>query len=124
MRTLPLVAGSIPPMIWISVLLPQPLGPRMQANRRERKRWEKCSSPPPPSGPPNPSAPPPPPPPIFPLPALSRDFCFGYPPRPPPPRWGGGVGFGAQGGGGRESGGGGAATTAHALGSAPSPDLL
>jgi hypothetical protein len=38
MRTLPLVAASNPPMIWISVLLPQPLGPRRHENRRDRKR--------------------------------------------------------------------------------------
>src|SRR5262245_669402 len=52
MRTVPPVAGSRPPTIWISVLLPQPLGPRMQEKRRERNRWLKRSSATTPCGPP------------------------------------------------------------------------
>ena len=44
MRMVPRVAGSRPPTIWISVLLPHPLGPSRQENRPERKRWVKRSS--------------------------------------------------------------------------------
>src|SRR6185437_4347901 len=38
MRTLPLVAGSSPPTICKSVLLPQPLGPSRHEKRREAMR--------------------------------------------------------------------------------------
>jgi len=44
MLTLPLLALSRPATIWISVLLPQPLGPSRQVMRREQKRCEKFSS--------------------------------------------------------------------------------
>src|SRR5581483_11804314 len=44
MRTLPLVAGSSPPTICKSVLLPQPLGPSRHEKRREAKRCVKRSS--------------------------------------------------------------------------------
>src|ERR1700729_300148 len=40
----PVLGASSPPTIWISVLLPQPLGPSRQENRPDGKRWRTVSS--------------------------------------------------------------------------------